>query len=324
LSDPFAKLITEASLAKLAGERSFARGAAYFQGGALAETAWRKAPARKPGDPRDPDTGRFLITEIMETLARHEGDVDALVALKSQDLSRSYAFLEIAQLLAKAGRHDEALAWAERGWKSFADKLDGPLVEFLVGAYAGRKRHEEAANAAWHHFTRHPGMSSWRLLRKGAKGNGAWKSWREKALAHVRACLKTAGRPQDRWHWAAGGHSLLVEIFLYEGDTDAALAEARAGGCTADLWMKLASARAAEHPQDAIEIYQARIDPLVNLKHNQAYDAAAELVGTIKQLMERAGKAKEFGEWLAGVKAEHKAKRNFMKRLDALPGPERG
>jgi uncharacterized Zn finger protein len=117
---------------------------------------------------------------------------------------------------------------------------------------------------------------------------------------------------------------LFVEIFLDEGGSGAALAEAKAGGCTADLWMKLAKACANDHPHDAIEIYQARIDPIVNLKHNQAYDDAAELVGTIRVLMERTGKAREFGDWLAEVRVRHKAKRNFMKRLDALQKSGRG
>jgi uncharacterized Zn finger protein len=282
---------------------------------ALAEKAWREIPALEPGTRREPQAGRYLITHVMETLARHEGDTGALIAVKSRDLSRSHAFLEIAQLLAEAGRHGEALAWAERGRKAFPDEFHAPLVEFLVAAYRGQRRHADAAAAAWHHFSRHPGLSSYKLLKTGAGADGDWKAWREKALAHVRAELKSAGRSRGHWHWTAGGHSLLVEIFLHEGDSGAALAEAKAGGCTAELWMRLAKARAAQHPQDAIEIYQARIDPIVNLKHNQAYDDAAGLVGTIKTLMERSGKAKEFGDWLAGVKAKHKAKRNFMQRL---------
>jgi uncharacterized Zn finger protein len=298
--------------APLLGEKGVAR---YR---ALAEKAWSEIPVLEPGARREPDSTRSIVTRIMETLARRDGDPDALVAVKSRDLSHSHAFLEIAQILANAGRHDEALAWAERGRKSFPTEVHAPLVEFLVAANRRQRRHTDAANAAWDHFSRHPGLSSYKLLKKAASGNGAWNAWREKALAHVRAGLKDPGRSRGQWHSASGGHSLLVEIFLDEGDSGAALAEAKAGGCTADLWMKLANARAKDHPHDAIEIYQARLDPLVNLKHNQAYDDAAELVGTIKKLMERVGKAKEFGEWLAGVKVRHKAKRNFMKRLEDL------
>jgi hypothetical protein len=59
--------------------------------------------------------GRFKITRVMEDLARAGGDVDALIAIKSQDLSHSYAYLTIAHILAENKRHDEALQWAERG-----------------------------------------------------------------------------------------------------------------------------------------------------------------------------------------------------------------
>lgn len=306
-----------ADYAPLLGERGIAR---YR---ALAEKAWRSVPALEPGDSREPDTERFIITYIMETLARHEGNIDALIAVKSRDLSRSYAFCEIAQLLAEAGRHDEALAWAERGWKHFSNELNVPLVKFLVDAYLKQRRHDDAAKVAWHDFARHPALAPYQLLRKSAKGNGSWQAWRDKALAHVRGELKNASRSRSQWHWRAGGHSLLVEIFLDEGDSAAALAEAKAGGCTSELWLKLAKARAPTHPQDAIDIYQVRIDPIVARANNDAYDEAAELVGTIKKLMERSGKGKEFGDWLAELRKKHKAKRNFMQRLQASDGASR-
>jgi uncharacterized Zn finger protein len=298
--------------APLLGEKGIAR---YR---ALAEKAWHEVPGLQPGARREPESGRYIITRIMETLARHSGNADALVAVKSRDLSHPHAFLEIAQILAEAGRHSEALAWAERGRRAFPDAFDAPLAEFLVDAYRRQRRHADAANAAWDHFSRHPGLSSYKLLQKSAQGNGAWKPWREKALAHLRAELKNSARGRSAWHWTSGGRSLLVEIFLDEGDSGAALAEAKAGGCTADLWMKLAKARAAEHPQDAIEIYQGQLDPIVDRKHNQAYDEAAKLIGTVKALMNRTGQTKQFGDWLAEVRAKHKAKRNFMKRIGQL------
>ncbi len=298
--------------APLLGEKGIAR---YR---ALAEKAWSNVPVREPGAPREPVAGHYLITRIMETLARHEGDTDALVAVKSRDLSHPHAFLEIAQILADARRHDEALAWAERGHAAFPNDLDPRLVDFIVQAYHRAKRHDDAAALAWQYFSRHPDLTSYQHLEKSAGRANAWQAWREKALAHVRAGQKSKDREPDHRHWAHGGHSLLVEIFQHEGDSGAALAEARAGGCTADLWMKLAKAREKAHPQDAIAIYQQRIDPIVNLAHNQAYDDAAELAGTIKALMNRTGQAEQFGEWMAEVRAKHKAKRNFTKRIEAI------
>ncbi|MFZ5557554.1 MAG: DUF6880 family protein [Pseudomonadota bacterium] len=128
----------------------------------LAEAAWSKVPALKPGD-REPwdEERRFTLTAIMETLlARRDGDVDRLIEIKSRDLTSPHSFFEIAELLAKVRRREEAIEWAERGHKAFR------------------------------------------------------------------------GEP----------HEPLVEILLWDGDPDAALAEASAGGCSQPLWLKLAEA----------------------------------------------------------------------------------
>ncbi|MBI2311049.1 MAG: SWIM zinc finger family protein [Betaproteobacteria bacterium] len=285
----------------------------------LAEAAWAKVPPLKPGDRRDlGEEGRHMLTRIMEALARREGDVDRLIEVKSRDLSRSHAFLEIAQILEKAGRRDEALAWAERGHAAFKEELHVPLAEFLIAAYHRPKRHDDALALAWDQFSRWPGLSAYQQLKKSADRTKAWPEWREQALGHLRAALKAANGNHSHWNWTAGGHSLFVEIFLWEGDSDAALAEAKAGGCTEDLWFKLAKAREKQHPQDAIEIYRARVEPIVNQKDNRAYDEATELIGKIGALMKRVGQQREFTAWLDAMRVKHKAKRNFMQRLDRV------
>lgn len=277
---------------------------------AIAEKAWREVPELGPGDRRQPDGRRILLTQLMEALARFDGNTDALVAVKRRDLSSAYAFLQIAQILSEAKRHDEALAWAERGRKAFAKDLDPRLAAFLVGAYRRARRNDDATALAWEQFARAPSLEAYKLLHT-ACGAKEWTPWRDKALAHLRA-EKTAG-PQRYW---SAGRSLLVEILLQEGDSAAALAEARAGGCTEGLWMKLATAREAAHSADAIEIYQARLDPLVARANNRAYDEATALARRIGGLMKRAGKENDFDAWLQAIRARHKAKRNFMKRLE--------
>lgn len=277
---------------------------------ALAEKAWREVPELGPGDRRQPDGRRVLLAQLMEALARFDGDTDALVAIKRRDLSSAYAFLQIAQILAEAKRHDEALAWAERGRKAFAKDLDSRLVAFLIGAYRRARRNDDATALAWEQFARSPSLDAYKLLHTacGAKG---WAPWRDKALAHLRAA-----KPADRHHYWSLGRPLLVEILLHEGNSDAALAEARTHGCTEHLWMKLAAVREATHPADAIEIYQARLDPILARANNHAYDEATALARHIGGLMKRAAKETEFDAWLQALRARHKAKRNFMKRLE--------
>lgn len=93
---------------------------------ALAKEVWARVPNRGGDDERDFSTFRFRITQIMEALARTSGDVDQLVAVKARDLSSAYHLVEIAEILRDAGRHDEALEWAERGLAAFPDHRHAP------------------------------------------------------------------------------------------------------------------------------------------------------------------------------------------------------
>jgi uncharacterized Zn finger protein len=285
---------------------------------ALAAKAWEKVPTLGPGAKRDYQSGHSIIARIMEALARHAGDVNALVAVAGRDLSHPYRFVQIAEILAKAGRHGEALAWAERGRKAFPRDLDSRLVDFLADAYHREKRDAEAIALAWEHFIGHPRLDAYLRLAKCAGRAKAWKTWREKALAHIRTELNRPDRKGGAWHWTGAGHTLLVEVFLHEGDSDAALAEAKSGGCTGSAWTQIAQAREQDHPQDAAAIYRNSIDGIIDHKHNRAYDEAAELAGKIKALMQRAGQKEEFAAWLEALRLKHKAKRNFMQRIEGL------
>lgn len=291
------------------------RGLARYR--ALAEETWKTVPVREPGAKREPGVEHHRITGIMEALARRNGDVDALVAVKCRDLSYPYDFVTIAEILAKAGRHDEAISWAERGRKAFPHDLDARLVEFLIEAYHRAKRDDDAIALAWEYLASHPSLEAYKRLAKCAGRARTWKSWRERALAHLRAELKQTERNRGM-RWTTGGPTLLVEIFLHEGDSGTALAEARSGGCTPAVWMQLARAREKDHPCDAAAIYRESIESVINRKHNQAYDEAAELAGRIKALMARAGQADEFATWLEALRTQHKAKRNFMQRIEGL------
>jgi hypothetical protein len=78
----------------------------------------------------------------METLAKQSGDFEALVAVKSRDLSLPFGFLEIAQIYKAAANDQAALEWAERGARAFPVHTDGRLREFLIDEYHRRGRHD--------------------------------------------------------------------------------------------------------------------------------------------------------------------------------------
>ena len=283
----------------------------------LAEKEWTKVPAVTPADGRKQSLASYEhygITAIMEELARYENNLDELVQIKRRDLGTPYRFLEIAKLLKQAGCADEALVWAERGLESFPDAYDLRLIEFLAGEYQRRKRHGDAVDVVWNGFRRHPRLEAYKLLHATAKKAGGWPAQRKRALAHVRGMIDGKERRDTA---SRIGQSLLVDIHLWEKDVAAALRQARAGGATQEQWFQLARACEKDRPADAAGIYRDRLDDIVNRKNNGAYDHGAEIVKTVRTLMQRAKQNHEFNAWLEKIRVEHKAKRNFMQRLDA-------
>ncbi|UCG43480.1 MAG: SWIM zinc finger family protein, partial [candidate division WOR-3 bacterium] len=145
----------------------------------LAEKAWRRLPALKPGqESKDGPYRRPILTMMMQALARTSGDIEELVAVMAKDLSCEYRFLEIAQVYKDAGQDDRALEWAEQGLAAFPDRTDSRLRRFLFEEYLTRVRPKEAMNLAWAEFTDSPYEHKFQELRKSAERIGQWPTWR--------------------------------------------------------------------------------------------------------------------------------------------------
>jgi len=288
----------------------------------LAEAEWAKVKALKPGQmERDYYGRRFRLTSIMETLAGLDNDVEAIVAVKSKDLSSTYHFLEIAETYKDAGEPDKALEWAEKGLKAFPEDTDSRLREFLANEYHRRKRYSEAMKLIWADFIYHPGLENYRGLKDHAERIKEWPKWREQALGHVRAIIADAKehKPQScGYRTNDQDHSTLVEIFIWEKNIETAWQEAQTGGCGDHLWMQLAQLREKEHPADSFGVYRAQVEPLVQQTNNQSYREAIRLIKKIRELMKNLNKEKEFAEYVSSLKAKYRLKRNFIKLLNRI------
>ena len=286
----------------------------------LAEAEWARVPSRGPADALRPESYRYSrITHIMETLAAQTGDVEALVAIKKRDLSLPYGYLQIAEIYKNARQSDRALEWAEKGLKAFPKNPDPRLQDFLAEEYHRRKRHDEAVTLIWAQYVSRPYLETYQKLKQHADRIGQWSVWREKALAVLRQSTAKTKQNALRGPWAwtdRADHSELVRIFLWEKDVEAAWAEAKRGGCAHDLWMDLAAKRERDHPEDALSVYQAQVEPTVDRKNNDAYQEAVGLLRKVRSLLQRLGREAEFGDYLAALRLAHKPKRNFMKLLD--------
>jgi uncharacterized Zn finger protein len=105
-------------------------------------------------------------------------------------------------------------------------------------------------------------------------------------------------------------------VLLWENDTEAAWAQAKAGGCSRVLWMQSADLRQGDHQGDAIPIYQEEVERDIDAKNNRAYQDAVDTMIRVRALMIRTDREAELPAYAAQVRATHKAKRNLLKLFD--------
>ena len=274
----------------------------------LAEAEWAQTATKGVAPSR-------IITSIMEYLARADGDLDALIAIKSRTLTSAYHYLDIAEICRKAERSDEALAWAEKGLLAFPKNTDSRLLDFLAEEYHSRKRYDDAYRQYWSQFANRPDLQRYIKLLDYAKKIERNREARDEALVFLRSEIQS-NKPNRRDIFGTITYqSPLVEIFLWENDPDAAWSEANRGVCSDQLWRKLAAAREIEHPSDAVPVYQRLVESIISRKNNDAYDDATRMVTHIRDLLQGMGQQAEFAAYLAELKLRHKPKRNLMKLL---------
>jgi uncharacterized Zn finger protein len=286
----------------------------------LAEEAWAKVPKLAPGeDSRGRHGSRFRITRIMQGLAQSSGNLADLIAVQERDLSIGYRFLQIAELCREHGEDDAALEWAERGMAAFAEDPDPRLRAFLVEEYRRRRRGAEALEHSVQAFSARPTLESYRELTTDAKALGDWEERRLWALSLL-------GRPEPDPPGAmrhpslrGRGCSELVRVLIWEGDADAAWQAANEGGCSRDLWLKLADLRRAERPEDALGVYRRHVEDVIAGKDKRAYAEAVRLIDeTMRALYAESGRSGDFDAYVEEVRTAHKPKRNLMKLMAGL------
>ncbi len=286
----------------------------------LADAEWNALPPLGPGqEERSYSSRRFRITHIMESLAELAGDVDAVVDVLARDQSSAYQFVRIAELYRKAGRYDDALAWAEKGLALHGGS-DSRLVEAAAEEYHRAGRGAEAVRVAWDAYDAAPALATYRQLAEQAARAGLWPDRHDKAIALLRRVVQGQAKPARgrTSQWAARGPdgSTLVEVLLYDGNVELAWTEASDSGCRRALWLELARRREGEHPLEAMVIWQGEIEQVIDAKNNQAYAEAVNLIVRVRRLMTAAGREADFAPYVAKLRTTHKPKRNLMKLFD--------
>lgn len=262
---------------------------------------------------------RFAVEQAMMGVALSSGDPDELVAVIARNLRHPGDYLEICIALADAGRIDEALEWSRRGMAEFANRTHQlpPLRDFLASILRSRGEGSEAVELYWVAFAAVPSLPNYQqLVTEAGPDADAWSHRCRDALREGIAELNGGDDGAVSPGVSVLG-TVLVEILMYEGEIESAWTAAVEYGSDARSQMTLARAREADHPLDAIPVYEREVFTLIDQKKNPAYRAAVELLDRIRMLADRAGQPELFTTILERVRTQHKAKRNLKKLLDA-------
>lgn len=292
---------------------------------ALVEQGWAALPPLPAGrdDRRAYDSARLNLEHAMESLAKHDGDVDALIRIWSKDLSASYRFAQIAELCAEHRRFDEGLAWAERGMREAKDPHNDRLVGFCIGEYLRRRDFDRADALAWQRFERNSTANEFAALMKVAAKTARRDAVRERAIAHMRVLAQQSetskASAKTHWRWQPSPRTELVRLLLADKDDDAAWDAFCGGPVETAVWPAMAAKRAKTHPDDAIALYHRLLPVAVEQgAGNARYDDAFDVVRKISALRAARRQQTEFDVELEAIRKTYRAKRNFIKLLAPL------
>ena len=288
----------------------------------LVEEAWKRFPALGPEAFRTHfDSGRYRVEHAMEELAALSGDVDALVAVKAHNLSSPRAFLELAGILKHHGRHDEALAWAEKGIAAFGSERLDDLVKFSIDEHLRRGDADRVESLAWQRFVRQPGSDAHLELVRVAKRIGRADELTTRALEHLWQLVRTEEAPNAKRlpSWQPPVRSALVAIHLRQKEAEQAWEAFCGGPVDIRLWDKVAAVRGVTHPEEAVALYKKLLPHVVTAGTRGAqYGEAFEIVKAIQEVRAAQKQDALFGQELADLRTTWKAKRNLMKLLATL------
>lgn len=243
----------------------------------------------------------FAARYAQERLAVLNGDAEALVGLLGGDLSRPYQFIRVAEAMAELGRDDDVLSWATRGIAETSGWQVAQLYDLAAGVHTRREEDQEVLRLRREQHQRMPSSSTYGLLRAAA--GGVWP----------------AERPAARAVLAERDPGGLVDALLADGEPEAAW---QVPGAHPDWdpgpqrWMRLAEAREASAPGDALYVYLRLADLQLKTTGKAAYVRAVAILKKAEQAARAAGRQDEFAAHLTALRETHRRRPTFVAVLD--------
>jgi len=276
----------------------------------LAERDWAEMPPARAGTGSAERTEsdykaarrRRIVAAALEFFAERDGDLDARIAVRARTLESAHDYLSLARFCLENGRPDDARRWVDEGLFLFEDSRQAEdLALFAAERWVEDGALARAGDLLARRFRRHP---SWPL----------YQAWRDLAGAAARDAAvallqdRSAARKPAPWPRPC---DLLVQVLTAEGMHHEAWQAALHHKVDENCSDALAEASVDTCRAEVLAYWSRRIEVLVDQGGNARYDAAAALVRRMANLRPAEDQARH----VADLRARHKMKRNFMKRI---------
>jgi hypothetical protein len=267
--------------------------------GELGVAAYRQEVRERPEAGED----SFASKYAKERLAVLDGDVAGIVRLLGGDLTRPHQFIQVAEAMEELGRDDDVLAWATRGIAETSGWQVAQLCDLAAAVYVRRGESKELLGLRRDQHNRVPSSSTYNLLHKAADMAGTWESERPAALSVLTSndlgglvdVLLADGEPETAWQvavdnpdWDPGEHR----------------------------WMRLAEAREASHPANALAVYLRLADLQLETTGRAAYMRAAAILKKAARAAIAADRKDDLADHLATLRDRHRRRPTLIAILD--------
>jgi hypothetical protein len=303
-----------------------------------AKQDWQDWVARHRAATTVPSTGKAVtsrnrITASMSTADRYdperenlrrrylecverEGDPSALIEAMRSSAEQAHEFCNLVACCEKHGKLREAMDHAQLAYTQFPD--DRRVEQDVLRCYERDGMSEEALPIRRRPCERVPDVEHYRAVLTAAKNAGRDAiAYRAELFAWAEAQeLTTRASPSwSRQARAAGERDVSTRVswLLAEKRADEALALVQPPHrCSPELLKTLARKLPTSRNADALPLF-LRVFAIAMPHASSPY---AEVLAIVKETMARM-EPQPRAQWLAYLRAEYKAKRNFIKELPA-------
>lgn len=244
----------------------------------------------------------FAACYAAERLAIIDRDVERLVELLGDDLSAPHQFTRVAEAMIELDRPADALVWARRGIAETSGWQVANLYDLAAGLLTDGAALDDVVALRREQHERMPSTATYKKLQTAAQATDTWES----EIAAARAVLAE----QD----PAG----IIDALLGDGDHEeawrTALSTDRELGSS--QWQRLAEAREASSPAEAMAVYLRLADDVLQQADRRAYQSAVRHLKAARRAATAADSSVEFTDHLAALRERSRRRPTLMSMLN--------